>query len=408
MSPFFYHSAAWLREQVGSDPKRGTAMLVASVSVPVLTAFMVRTYRRRSLLRQRKEYVAEMECQMRSKEQEVASRISEERAKEITSLSFTQLQSKLQKGELSCIEVLYAFQRVAFTENVQLNFIVQPVLEAEDMARRLDSLDAEARKKLPLFGIPISVKENYNMRGYKSTVGVSKFISKTCSETSGIVQALVDAGAVPFIRTNIAQTMMSLAAHNPIYGQTRNPLDLARSPGGSSAGESAAIASGSSLIGLGSDIAGSVRVPGAWCGITALKPTAGRFSVLNQTSVIKGQSAVKGTSGLMAREVDALVEFTKVVTSDFQFQVDMSIPRQYFKEEEYLSTKPLTIGYSRYWAPVEVTQSAQRAVARAAAELSKQGHKVVEWDLPEFPDIPARMAVQAYFGDGGVQMVNNL
>lgn len=69
-----------------------------------------------------------------------------------------------------------------------------------------------------------------------------------------VLQACIAGGAVAFIRTNIPQTMMSLASHNPIYGLTRNPLDSTRTPGGSSAGEGAAIGSGSSMFGLGSDI----------------------------------------------------------------------------------------------------------------------------------------------------------
>ncbi|KAF6020837.1 FAAH [Bugula neritina] len=332
-------------------------------------------------------------------------KVSAERAKEITSLSFTELQSKLQKRELLCIEVLYAYQRVAFTENVKLNFIVQPVLEAEKIARRLDGLPASETDKLPLFGIPFSLKENFGISGYQCTVGASKLIDDSSTDhTCPTVRTLIDAGAVPFIRTNIPQTMMSLGAHNPIYGQTRNPLDLARSPGGSSAGEGAAVGSGSSIIGLGSDIGGSVRVPAAWCGVTALKPSTDRFSACFMNRIGCGQTLVRGVPGLVGRNVAALVEFSKVLCSDFQYNNDTAVPRTYFNSKEYLSTKPLTIGYLYYWPIVEATESAKNAVTRVVRKLSSQGHKVVEWELPQFDCIPHKLLRDIFFADGGTSI----
>ncbi|KAF6033029.1 FAAH [Bugula neritina] len=332
-------------------------------------------------------------------------KVSAERAKELTSLEFTELQSKLQKRELSCIEVLYAYQRVAFTENVKLNFIIQPVLEAEQIARRLDGLPASETDKLPLFGIPFSLKENFGISGYQCTVGASKLIDDSSTDhTCPTVRTLIDAGAVPFIRTNIPQTMMSLGAHNPIYGQTRNPLDLARSPGGSSAGEGAAVGSGSSIIGLGSDIGGSIRVPAVWCGVTALKPSTDRFSACFMNRIGCGQTLVRGVPGLVGRDVAALVEFSKVLCSDFQYNNDTAVPRVYFNSEEYLSTKPLTIGYLYYWPIVEATKSAKKAVTRVVRELSSQGHKVVEWELPQFDCIPHKLLRDIFFADGGTSI----
>ena len=84
-------------------------------------------------------------------------------------------------------------------------------------------------------------------------------------------------GANPFCLTNVPQTMLSFGSSNPIYGLTTNPHDKTRSPGGSSSGEAALLGYGGSILGLGTDRAGSVRIPAAFCGITSLKPTSGRI-----------------------------------------------------------------------------------------------------------------------------------
>ena len=85
-----------------------------------------------------------------------------------------------------------------------------------------------------------------------------------------------DLGAIPFCITNIPQTMFSYACSNPVYGCTTNPFDNERTPGGSSGGEACLLAQGGSIIGLGSDVGGSLRIPAHFCGIVALKPTLGR------------------------------------------------------------------------------------------------------------------------------------
>jgi amidase len=89
---------------------------------------------------------------------------------------------------------------------------------------------------------------------------------------------MVDAGAVPFVKTNVPQTMYSYECNNPIWGRTTNPYDAAYTSGGSSGGEACMLALDASVIGLGSDIAGSLRIPASYCGVYSLKPGVGRVS----------------------------------------------------------------------------------------------------------------------------------
>ena len=114
-------------------------------------------------------------------------------------------------------------------------------------------------------------------------------------------------GAIPFCLTNIPQTMVSYACSNPIFGITTHPLDKERTPGGSSGGEACLIAMGGSILGLGSDIGGSLRIPAHFCGISALKPTMGRLIDRGRRKGVKGQVVgVYSYPGFMARRVEGV------------------------------------------------------------------------------------------------------
>ena len=117
------------------------------------------------------------------------------------------------------------------------------------------------------------------------------------------VQMLRAAGAIPFCRTNAPQTNLSYGCSNPIFGATLHPMDASRTPGGSSGGEAALQALGGSILGLGTDIGGSVRVPAAFCGICGFKPGSGRITKKGYFSVLAGQSGVFAAIGPMSPQV---------------------------------------------------------------------------------------------------------
>ena len=123
----------------------------------------------------------------------------------------------------------------------------------------------------------MSIKECFKVKGYFATGGMSRFLDQACPKDGQFVQGLKDKGAVPFCLTNVPQTMKSYGCSNPIYGSTSNPLDKRRSPGGSSGGEACLIASGGSLLGIGTDVGGSLRIPAHFCGVVGMKPTTGRI-----------------------------------------------------------------------------------------------------------------------------------
>jgi fatty acid amide hydrolase len=131
--------------------------------------------------------------------------------------------------------------------------------------------------KGPLHGLPISVKEQIGVKGTDSTLGFAKYVFQPSATDAPIVAALKDLGAIPFCKTNVPQSLLTYGCGNPIFGETVNCLNSKLSPGGSSGGEACLIAGGGSVLGIGTDVGGSVRIPAHFCGVVGMKPTRQRM-----------------------------------------------------------------------------------------------------------------------------------
>uniref|UniRef100_K1PAM0 fatty acid amide hydrolase n=1 Tax=Magallana gigas TaxID=29159 RepID=K1PAM0_MAGGI len=300
--------------------------------------------------------------------------ITKEKAERITRLSITELEQKLQSGELSAVEVCECYQAVALEVDRKLNCVVEPIWEAEEMALERDQ---KTGKKGPLHGMPVSIKENYYIKGYDCTAGMQRCIGDPVSEDAVVVKVLKRQGAVPFVRTNVPQTMMTFECSNPIYGRTLNPQDTNRGPGGSSGGEGALIAAGGSILGIGTDIGGSIRIPANMCGICGLKPTAGRISGAGTHKLTKGQTLVKSASGMLSRDVDGVTMAMRALLCQYMFDLDPTVPPIPFREEIYQDKKPLRIGYYLDDGYIPSVPSMHRAVEKAKSILESQGHKLI-------------------------------
>ncbi|KAF1604157.1 Vitamin D3 hydroxylase-associated protein, partial [Eudyptes chrysolophus] len=220
----------------------------------------------------------------------------------------------------------------------EVNCVIDFIHGCEDQLQKLK----KQKEKGLLYGIPISIKDHINCKGHVSSGGMVKFLGQVKEEDSVIVQVLKSQGAIPFVKTNIPQTMINYDCSNLIFGQTLNPLNHQKSPGGSSGGEGALIAGGGSILGIGSDVAGSIRLPSSFCGLCGLKPTGNRISTSpsaynNRTFVL----AVTGMMGPMARDVDSLALCMKALLCEEMFRLDPTVPPIPFDEEVRLRGNPL-------------------------------------------------------------------
>ena len=195
-------------------------------------------------------------------------------ATDLALLSATQLLAKLDAREIGARELLeHHLDRVARL-NPALNAIIWTDADrARAEADAADGRRGRGEPKGPLDGLPMTVKESFNIAGAPTTWGSPEFRGNVAESDSAVVERLRAAGAVVFGKTNVPLMLADWQSFNAIYGTTNNPWDVSRSPGGSSGGSAAALAAGLSALEVGSDIGASIRNPAHYCGVFGHKPT---------------------------------------------------------------------------------------------------------------------------------------
>ena len=180
--------------------------------------------------------------------------------------------------------------------------------EALATAAGLDARRAAGDEAGPLFGVPVTIKDNVDVQGQRTPNGIAGLADLIAPDDSPVVKNLVDAGAVIIGRTNTPEFSMRATTNNPLYGLTKNPWDDRISCGGSSGGAGAAVAAGMGALGHGNDIGGSVRFPALHCGVTGLKPTQGRVPAFMPSAAIERPvvSSLMSVQGVLARSVSDL------------------------------------------------------------------------------------------------------
>jgi Asp-tRNA(Asn)/Glu-tRNA(Gln) amidotransferase A subunit family amidase len=218
--------------------------------------------------------------------------------------SIAEAREKFRKKEISPVELVAAHLDRIRTLQPKLNAYVH--IDAESAiarARQAESLFTRGEAAPPLTGIPLSMKSNMDVAGWVCSAGSLLRKDYVPTTNAVLVQRLEDAGAILLGNTNVPEFMMAYETDNRLNGKTSNPWNLAYSAGGSSGGEAAAIASGCSMGGVGSDGGGSIRAPAHFCGICGLKPTPGRVAATGHFPPSVGAFAWLGVCGPMARTV---------------------------------------------------------------------------------------------------------
>ncbi|XP_072505417.1 fatty-acid amide hydrolase 1-like isoform X2 [Notamacropus eugenii] len=279
----------------------------------------------------------------------------------------------------------------------------------EDCEVRLQELKRQPKEKRGLlYGVPVSIKDPYDYKGHDSTCGMAYFLGKPAEEDATIVKVLKSQGAVPFVKTNIPQTLFSFECSNPIFGETLHPQNPKKTAGGSTGGEGALLAAGGSIIGLGTDSGGSIRIPSAFCGIYGLKPTGYRLSYNGINSAVKGKKSIITMAGPMTRDVDSLVLIFRLLLSEYMFQLDPMVPPMPFREEVYSSTQPLRIGYVETDGYTQPSPSMVRAIREVSKKLQAAGHQIIPFSIfrPECAMI--KLYTGGLYADGGETLLEKL
>jgi amidase len=194
---------------------------------------------------------------------------------ELARTTAAELAMRLRKKEVSSVELTEAhIARIEALDGPVNAVVVRDFARARNDASAADDALARGETK-PLLGVPMTVKESYDLAGHPTTWGLEAYREHRAHADALAVQRLKHAGAIVMGKTNVPPVLADWQSDNPVYGRTNNPYDVTRSPGGSSGGAAAALAMGFSALELGSDIGGSIRGPAAFCGVFGHKPTWG-------------------------------------------------------------------------------------------------------------------------------------
>ena len=266
-------------------------------------------------------------------------------------------------------------------------------------AKKLDEHFAKTRKVVgPLHGLPVSLKDNFNIPGKPSSVGFCSWALDPMQQESTIVGILRDLGAVQYVKTNVPTAMMIPETVNNCYGRTVNPLNRNLTSGGSSGGESSLIAMRGSPLGVGTDIGGSLRIPAACTGIYTIRPSYGRFPHFDARSGLAGQESIGSVHGPMARSVADLRLFTdNVANAGPWFKDPKCIPMPWRQVE--VKSKP-KIGVLWDNGTVTPTPPVKRALKTVVGKLKKQGYDIVDWPADGHAEAQSLMG-KFFVADGG-------
>lgn len=195
---------------------------------------------------------------------------------QIVHLSASALTARIRAGEITSSELLELYLSRIEELNPKINAVVTMDIEgARQQAEKADKALARGESLGPLHGLPITIKDGFETAGMRTTSGVAIYQNHIPKINATAVQRYVDAGAIIMGKTNVPEFCADSQSYNNLFGITNNPWDLGRSPGGSSGGAVAAVAAGLTGLELGSDIAGSIRLPAAWTGVYGHRPSYG-------------------------------------------------------------------------------------------------------------------------------------
>ncbi|WKY13638.1 hypothetical protein Q1695_004458 [Nippostrongylus brasiliensis] len=324
-----------------------------------------------------------------------------EKRKEIVALPLLELRERLQRDELTAKLALEAYVWKAMQAQSKYNCCIEAIREAFDTAAEADKLWSGAAEKPPLYGIPFSVKGNFFMPGYDCTIGLAKYLDQPKLDECTMVTHLRNLGAVPFVLTNVPQALLSFVCSNSVYGTTLNPLDAARSPGGSSGGEAALLAAGGTPFGTGSDLAGSLRIPAAFCGVVSLKPSQERLVVKNSHGGVPGRGRLGLSFGFFTHTVQEQVELLRLIIGnpDYIDIVPTSIAAP-LVEKEIKNANKLRIGYYDDDGFCPAVPCVKRALLETVERLKAEGHELVRFKVPKVEEM-VEILYKLLMPDGG-------
>ena len=324
--------------------------------------------------------------------------LPEDLKKALPYASVGQFHHYLLSGQLSCVQLLNFFFKRAVDIGLEHNLLTEPLYDfALSLAKKRDEelqVNLQAKKWTrieqfpPLFGIPVTLKDQFQIKGADTTLGVSARAFTPEKETGLAARLIIEAGGVPFAKTNMPQMFLAIETNNLIFGSSINPWNKERTTGGSSGGEAALAALGASVLGFGSDSSGSCRIPTNFCGVYGMKPTSRRFTykgisdppfsdAMPDKALSFGpishnvENLERGLKAFLNAELLRGEEFVKLGA-----KLSWDASRVYNIENK----QKLRIGVVTAFNEFGVTKTQARAIQEVSDKLKAVGHEIVDFN----------------------------
>jgi len=319
---------------------------------------------------------------------------------ELSRLSVTQLAAAVTERRVSAIEVTRAaLERIAQHDADIHAYLYVDREGALAAAAQLDRLLAAGDVSLPLAGVPIGIKDNLCTRGVRTTCASRILEGYIPPYDAHVVERLRAAGAIIIGKLNLDEFAMGSSNENSAFGPVRNPWDKTRTPGGSSGGSAAAASLALAAATLGSDTGGSVRQPGSYCGVTAIKPTYGRVS---RYGLIAFASSLDQVGPLARNMRDAARLLGVIAGRDARDATSVDRPVPDYEAECGRELRGMRVGVVKGIAD-GCDASVKQALALAIERIAALGCEIVEVELPH-----QRYALSVYYIVANAEASSNL
>ncbi|MBW2029887.1 MAG: Asp-tRNA(Asn)/Glu-tRNA(Gln) amidotransferase subunit GatA [Deltaproteobacteria bacterium] len=320
---------------------------------------------------------------------------------ELCDISATDLARMLRKREICSREITESvFRRIEEKEDIINAFII----ETKDLALRCADLADKrfktGKKVSPINGIPVAIKDNLCTKGITTTCGSRILENYVPPYNATVVDKVLKSGGVLVGKTNMDEFAMGSSCENSAFGPARNPVDPDRVPGGSSGGSAAAVAAGETVLAIGSDTGGSIRLPAAFCGVTGIKPTYGRVSRYGLVSYASSLDQV----GAFGRSVEDCAMLLDVICGhDKRDSTSVDIRKPHFQGSIDRDIKGIRIGLPEEYFVEGLDDGVRTEVMNAVMTLEKNGAEIIEISLPY-----SKYAISVYYLVATAEASSNL
>jgi aspartyl-tRNA(Asn)/glutamyl-tRNA(Gln) amidotransferase subunit A len=315
--------------------------------------------------------------------------------------SASELAEMLRKGDVSSREITESvYKRIDEKEGTVHAFITETREEALKQADLADDRLRKGKRTSILTGIPIAVKDNMCTKGIRTTCGSKILYNYIPPYNATVVKRVLRSGAVLIGKTNMDEFAMGSSTENSAFDVTHNPLDPDRVPGGSSGGSAAAVAAGETILALGSDTGGSIRIPAAYCGVVGLKPTYGRVS---RYGLVAYASSLDQIGPFGRRVEDCAMLLNVICGHDRLDTTSADLKKPDFLDALNGGIKGMKIGLPKEYFIEGLDSQVKDKVIKAVTCLGNNGAEIVEISLPH-----TKFGISAYYLIATAEASSNL